>query len=167
MLCWRLPDGALHWFSLCLELSSCHEIRKSCHQSTSSSLEEHEYLNMASLMVLRNRGRNLQLHNKQTYLCLWEFSVWTIQVVETIWWLSISDWCWDQGPLGQCGFRGTKCPSGQGQLGSVYYAPLQQTQGPSDNMSQDIPEWRAPSSRARAGIPPERWGNSSVWNARI
>ncbi|KAK5852731.1 hypothetical protein PBY51_006576 [Eleginops maclovinus] len=48
--------------------------------------------------------------------------------------------------------------------GSVYHAAVLRTEGPSDKMSQDIPEWWAPSSRARAGIPPERRGNGSLWN---
>ncbi|CAJ1078317.1 unnamed protein product [Xyrichtys novacula] len=61
----------------------------------------------------------------------------------------------------------TKCPSGQGQAGSVYQAAVPQTQGPSDKMSQDITEGLAPSSRAQAGIPPEHGGNSSLWNAGI
>lgn len=64
-------------------------------------------------------------------------------------------------------FGGTERPSGQGQLGSVYHAPVQPTQGPSDKMFRDIPEWEAPSSGVWAGIPAERWGNGSHWNAGI
>lgn len=104
-----------------------------------------------TLAVLSDKERNVELRNR-SQLCQGEFSLWIVHVVETVWWLSIYDWCWDQGPQGRWGFRG--------QLGSVYHAPLLQTQGPSDKMSQDIPEWWAPSSGTRAGIPPEHWGTA-------
>lgn len=68
-----------------------------------------------TLAVLSDKERNVELRNR-SQLCQGEFSLWIVHVVETVWWLSIYDWCWDQGPQGRWGFRG--------QLGSVYHAPL-------------------------------------------
>lgn len=98
----------------------------------------------------------------------WEFPVWILQIV---WWLSNAEWClglgggagdemWFQVPSAEACTPHIEAIAGQ-------FSVLLQTLGQSDKMSRYIPEWRAPPSRAWAGIPPEPRRNRFSCNARI
>lgn len=63
--------------------------------------------------------------------------------------------------------RGTTASLGPEPARVSLLASVLQTQGPSDKVSQDIPEKLPLSSRARAGIHPERRGKWLRWNAWI
>lgn len=182
------------WFFLlsCSRLLVCKENSKdkvqklySYQRSSFQSLTDNDNFSSSSSSYATTEvydtldiRRNLLLHNKETWhtratsadgssLCellklsrpsdgLMAIKLWLMLGPGALWVAEFSG-----------AFRGTNCPSGHGQLGSVYHAPALQTQGPSDKMSQDIPKRRAPSSRARARIHPGRWGNCSLWNAGI